>query len=86
MDYDFIYFTKEMKKIIKEIKKEDSNFNITEEEIENCKKENPSFNFTIEDLKEILALKKLDKEIEKISNLDKIKIDKNIKSNLIFGL
>lgn len=76
-------FSKEMKKIIKEIKKEDSNFDITEEEIENCKKENPSFNFTIEDLKEILALKKLDKEIEKISNLDKIKIDKNIKSNLI---
>ena len=76
-------FSKEMKKIIKEIKKEDSNFNITEEEIETCKQENPPFNFTIEDLKEILALKKLDKEMEKISNLDKIKIDKNIKSNLI---
>ena len=52
-----------MNLLINEIKKEDPNFFLTEEEIENCKKEDPKFSLTEEDLKETLAYKKCMKEI-----------------------
>lgn len=68
-DYEFIT-DEEIEKSIKECKKEDPSFEITEESLE-------------ADLKEYLALLKLLPEIEKIAEIDMNAKDDKVQSNLI---
>lgn len=68
-DYEFIT-DEEIEKSIKECKKEDPSFEITEESLE-------------VDLKEYLALLKLLPEIEKIAEIDMNAKDDKVQSNLI---
>lgn len=68
-DYEFIT-DEEIEKSIKECKKEDPSFEITEESLEM-------------DLKEYLALLKLLPEIEKIAEIDMNAKDDKVQSNLI---
>lgn len=68
-DYEFIT-DEEIEKSIKECKKEDPSFEITEESLE-------------ADLKEYLALLKLLPEIEKIAEIDMNVKDDKVQSNLI---
>lgn len=68
-DYEFIT-DEEIEKSIKECKKEDPSFEITEEILE-------------ADLKEYLALLKLLPEIEKIAEIDMNAKDDKVQSNLI---
>lgn len=68
-DYEFIT-DEEIEKSIKECKKEDPSFEITEESLE-------------ADLKEYLTLLKLLPEIEKIAEIDMNAKDDKIQSNLI---
>lgn len=68
-DYEFIT-DEEIEKSIKECKKEDPSFEITEKSLE-------------ADLKEYLALLKLLPEIEKIAEIDMNAKDDKVQSNLI---
>lgn len=68
-DYEFIT-DEEIEKSIKECKKEDPSFEITEESLE-------------AELKEYLALLKLLPEIEKIAEIDMNAKDDKVQSNLI---
>ena len=68
-DYEFIT-DEEIEKSIKECKKEEPSFEITEESLE-------------ADLKEYLALLKLLPEIEKIAEIDMNAKDDKVQSNLI---
>ena len=68
-DYEFIT-DEEIEKSIKECKKEDPNFEITEESLET-------------DLKEYLALLKLLPEIKKIAKIDMNAKNNKVQSNLI---
>ena len=68
-DYEFIT-EEEIEKSIKECKKEDSNFEITEESLEM-------------DLKEYLALLKLLPEMKKIAEIDMNAKNDKVQSNLV---
>ena len=68
-DYEFIT-DEEIEKSIKECKKEDPNFEITEESLEM-------------DLKEYLALLKLLPEIKKIAEIDMNAKNDKVQSNLV---
>ena len=68
-DYEFIT-DEEIEKSIKECKKEDPNFEITEESLET-------------DLKEYLALLKLLPEMKKIAEIDMDAKNDKVQSNLI---
>ena len=67
--YEFIT-EEEIEKSIKECKKEDPNFEITEESLET-------------DLKEYLALLKLLPEMKKIAEIDMYSKDNKVQSNLV---
>lgn len=67
--YEFIT-EEEIEKSIKECKKEDPNFEITEESLET-------------DLKEYLALLKLLPEMKKIAEIDMNSKDNKVQSNLV---